>query len=240
LWWCVRIDTQISVIIPVFNEAEGIDEFLAHLNTRTQIEVIVVDGGSTDKTLSLMQGKVDSVISTTLGRAHQMNVGAEQAQGEVLLFLHSDTYLPLGWDKLILKSKKNKNLYWGRFDVHLDGQAFIFSVIAFFINLRSRLTGIVTGDQAIFISRTLFKKVGGFAEIPLMEDVLMSKTLKKYIAPTCLFDKVSTSSRRWQKHGVWKTICTMWFLRLSYFFGVSADRLHRIYYKNTLKVGQNE
>lgn len=157
-----------------------------------------------------------------------MNAGAQQANGDVLLFLHSDTHLPE--DALIkLNSLPSHRDLWGRFDVELSNDKFIYSVIAFFINLRSRITTIATGDQAIFISSSMFNKVKGYPEIALMEDVAICKRLRKLMKPICFKSKVITSARRWETQGVIKTIFMMWMIRLAYFCGVSPERLAKIY-----------
>jgi len=162
------------------------------------------------------------------GRALQMNRGAANATGEVYLFLHADTILPDNALKLISSCRHNKN-YWGRFDIRLSSDRIIYRLIEYLVNLRSRLTSIATGDQAIFIEAETFKSVGGFPEIVLMEDVAISRLLKRELKPVCLTDKVITSSRRWETKGVLATVLLMWKLRLYYFFGVSPERLSRLY-----------
>ncbi len=193
-------------------------------------EIILVDGGSTDATLRQAQGRVDKIVETDRGRARQMNAGAEQAQGEVLLFLHADTRLPENADGLIREALETGRV-WGRFDVRLSGQAWLLRVIETFMNWRSCLTGMATGDQAMFVLREAFVHLGGFADIPLMEDLELSRRLKRISAPCCLRPRVITSSRRWETRGVLRTVLLMWGLRLAWFFGVSAARLHRIYYR---------
>ncbi len=193
-------------------------------------EIILVDGGSTDATLFQAQGQVDKMVQTGRGRARQMNAGAEQAQGEVLLFLHADTRLPENADGLIREALETGRI-WGRFDVRLSGQAWLLRVIETFMNWRSCLTGMATGDQAMFVLREAFVHLGGFADIPLMEDLELSRRLKRISAPCCLRPRVITSSRRWETQGILRTVLLMWGLRLAWFFGVSAARLHRIYYR---------
>lgn len=193
-------------------------------------EIILVDGGSTDATLLQAQGRVDKTVQTGLGRARQMNAGAEQAQGDVLLFLHADTRLPENADGLIREALEAGRV-WGRFDVRLSGQAWLLRVIETLMNWRSCLTGMATGDQAMFVLREAFVHLGGFADIPLMEDLELSRRLKRMSAPCCLHARVITSSRRWETQGIVRTVLLMWGLRLAWFFGVSAARLHRIYYR---------
>jgi rSAM/selenodomain-associated transferase 2 len=175
----------------------------------------------------LAQGSADSVIVSRSGRALQMNSGASIAKGDVFLFLHSDTVLPD--DALQLISNNVQRPFWGRFDIRLSSDKFIFRVIETFINLRSRLTSINTGDQAIFVDSQLFHSVGGFPEIALMEDIAISKKLKSITSPICLKRRVITSSRRWENRGVITTVLLMWKLRLYYFFGVSPDKLNQLY-----------
>lgn len=175
----------------------------------------------------LAQQAADTVIVSKPGRAIQMNSGAELATGDVLLFLHADTILPDDVDDVI--SAIDGDQFWGRFDVRLSGQQFIFRVIESMMNLRSRLTSVATGDQAIFIHRTLFDRIAGFSEIPLMEDIEISKRLRKISKPLCMKQKVITSSRRWQDKGIVRTILLMWKLRLYYFFGMSPERISRMY-----------
>jgi rSAM/selenodomain-associated transferase 2 len=214
---------RLSVVVPALNEARGIRaalEALAPLRSRGH-EVIVVDGGSSDRTPELAAGLCDRVLSAPRGRAIQMNAGARAAGGDVLVFLHADTRLPPGAEALILDCP-----VWGRFDVQIEGRHPLLKLVACAMNLRSRLTGIATGDQAIFVRREAFP---GFPEIALMEDVALSKLLKRRGAPACLRQRVVTSGRRWESRGVLRTIFLMWRLRLLYFLGVSPERLARRY-----------
>ena len=214
---------RLSVVVPALNEARGIRaalEALAPLRSRGH-EVIVVDGGSSDRTAELAAGLCDRVLSAPRGRARQMNAGARAATGDVLLFLHADTRLPPRADELIPDSSM-----WGRFDVRIEGRHPLLKVVAWAMNLRSRLSGIATGDQAIFVRRDAFP---GFPEIALMEDVALSKLLKRRGAPACLRQRVVTSGRRWESRGVLRTILLMWRLRLLYFLGVSPELLARRY-----------
>ena len=211
---------KLSIIIPALDEAAGIVaalEALAPLRASGH-EVIVADGGSGDGTRELAAALADRVVAAPRGRARQMNAGAGVAGGHALLFLHADTRLPANADRLIFHSLK-KHL-WGRFDVAIDGRSPLLAVVAFFMNLRSRLTGIATGDQAIFVRRDAFP---GFPEIALMEDVAFSKAMKRRTPPACLRERVSTSGRRWERNGVVRTVILMWRLRLAYFLGASPD-----------------
>ena len=221
---------KISIIIPVINEEVNLAGTLEHLQFIRQQghEIVVVDGGSKDNSFMLAQEGADIVIAAKPGRAIQMNSGAEVASGDVFLFLHADTVLP---DSVLTILEENvlTEWMWGRFDVRLSSNKFVYRVIEFLMNLRSRLTSIATGDQAIFISRSLFLKVGGFPEIVLMEDIEISRCLKVIIKPICLEQKVITSSRRWEKKGVISTVFLMWKLRLYYFFGVSPNKLKQLY-----------
>lgn len=218
---------QISIIIPVLNEETHIAQTLRALQPlRAQgHELIVVDGGSQDDSAKLAKPFADQVIIGQRGRSRQMNAGAHVAKGEILLFLHADTLLPMDGVIRIIENFKKGKKSWGRFDVRLSGKHFLLRFVAFLMNWRSRLTGIATGDQVIFVSRELFESIGGFPEIDLMEDITLSKILKRYGRPLCLRQKVITSSRRWEKNGVVRTILQMWYLRLAYFFGANANRL---------------
>ncbi len=219
--------TFLSVIIPVLNEASGIQAFLSPLQKFRQqgVEFVIVDGGSTDATIELARPFCDVIVESPKGRAKQMNMGAKHARGGLLLFLHADTLLPDNFLFLIeQKWKKNKKL-WGRFNVRLSGARVSLRLIEYCMNLRSRWTGIATGDQAIFVSAALFHELKGYPDIPLMEDIALSKALKKISRPVSLPEKVITSSRRWEKFGIWQTVFLMWQLRLSYFFGVNPRRL---------------
>jgi rSAM/selenodomain-associated transferase 2 len=222
---------RLSIIIPLLNEAEMLIERLRALQwlRHSGHELIAVDGGSQDKSPLLAEPWVDKVVISPAGRALQMNKGAEVANGDVLLFLHIDTILPEESIELIGDSLKNKKMAWGRFDVCLSGRHWMFRVIEKMMNWRSRITGIATGDQAIFVTRTLFEQQSGFLDIPLMEDIELSQRLKKIIAPCCLQQTVMTSSRRWEKAGVYKTIWLMWRLRFAYWLGASPKNLVRLY-----------
>ena len=217
---------KISIIIPVLNEEINLPDVLSNLLPfrRQGHEVIVVDGGSSDNSLLLAQQGADIVIVSKAGRALQMNSGAMVATGGIFLFLHCDTFLPDNALKVVADNYQRDN-YWGRFDVRLSGNKFVFRLIERLMNLRSRLTSIATGDQAIFIERKLFTQLGGFPEIALMEDITVCRLLRKLSSPVCLKQKVITSSRRWESNGVVATVLLMWKLRLFYFLGVSADKL---------------
>lgn len=219
--------TSLSIVMPVLDEAAGIVatlESLAPLRARGA-ELIVVDGGSRDATVARAQAWADRVIDGPRGRARQMNAGAAVARAPTLLFLHADTRLPEGADRLIAQALGVAPLAWGRFDVVIEGRARMLRVVAAMMNLRSRLTGIATGDQAMFMTRAAFEKAGGFPDQPLMEDIELSARLRRLSAPVCLRERVVTSGRRWEQRGVWRTIVLMWRLRLLYALGVSADRL---------------
>ncbi len=220
----------ISIIIPVLNEEAAIENLLQQLQVYRHQghEVIVVDGGSSDNTLLIVEPLTDRLIVSTPGRAEQMNRGAESARYDTLWFLHADTVLPENAVVHIQKALQQKA--WGRFNVRLSGSHLMFSLIAVMMNLRSCITGIATGDQGIFVKKTTFNKVAGFSALPLMEDIDISKKLKQVSPPACLREKLVTSSRRWEKNGIIKTILLMWWLRLAFWLGVSADKLARQYH----------
>ena len=221
----------LSIIIPVLNEAEHIVaalQALASLRERGA-EIIVVDGGSADDTAALAAPLADQVLVSARGRATQMNAGAAAARGDVLLFLHADTRVPTNADRLILEGLTQSRRAWGRFDVTIEGEHPMFPIIAWFMNTRSRLTGITTGDQAMFVTRAAFAAAGGFLEIALMEDIAFARRLKRVSRPLSLRARVTTSGRRWEQRGVLRTILLMWRLRLAYFFGAKPDDLARRY-----------
>ncbi|MGC2520218.1 MAG: TIGR04283 family arsenosugar biosynthesis glycosyltransferase [Burkholderiales bacterium] len=222
---------RISIIVPALNEAAGIAatlEALAPLRVRGH-EVIVVDGGSADGTQERARAAADRIVSAPRGRAGQMNAGAALARGEVLLFLHADTQLPGNADALVLRGLAVSGRAWGRFDVRIEGKSPLLPAIALGMNLRSRVTGIATGDQAIFARRDAFTQAGGFPPIELMEDIALSRALKRISPPLCLADKVATSGRRWESRGVVRTVLLMGWLRLQFFFGAAPARLARLY-----------
>jgi len=220
------VASRLAVIIPTLDEAERIRaslEALAPLRAKGH-EVIVVDGGSSDSTIERARPLVDQVLSSARGRAMQMNACARAARAETLVFLHADTRLPALADALIINALR---VYaWGRFDVQIEGAHPLLGLVACAMNLRSRLTGIATGDQAIFVRRDMFVD---FPEIPLMEDIAFSRAMKRVGAPACLRDRVTTSGRRWEARGVLRTIFLMWRLRLLYALGVEPQRLARDY-----------
>jgi rSAM/selenodomain-associated transferase 2 len=222
---------KLSIIIPVLNEGDGIAaslEDLASLRARGA-EVIVVDGGSCDATIEHARPRADCVLCAPRGRALQMNAGAVRASGDVLLFLHADTHLPAGADRLVIEGLERSGRVWGRFDVMIDGRQPLFALIALFMRVRSRLTGIATGDQGIFVRRDAFQTAGGFPPIALMEDIALCKALKRAGRPLCLRERVVTSGRRWEEHGILRTVALMWMLRLAFFLGADPIRLARRY-----------
>lgn len=220
----------LSIVVPVLNEAAGVKATLASLAPLRErgVEVIVVDGGSMDATAELARPHADAVVAAARGRARQMNAGAAAARGAVLLFLHADTQLPPEGDRLVLAAMAAGAL-WGRFDVHIVGRHPMLRVVAAFMNARSRWSGIATGDQALFVRRDVFERLGGFPDQPLMEDIELSKRLRSLSAPACLRERVATSGRRWESRGVWSTIVLMWRLRWRYWRGESAHSLAEAY-----------
>ena len=221
---------SLTVIVPVWMEASGIVatlEALAPLRSAGH-EVIVVDAGSSDGTAALAQPLCDLVVTSEKGRAVQMNAGAAVARGSLLLFLHADTRLPADAGER-LQDFVASDRPWGRFDVRLSGERRLFRVIAWFMNVRSRLTGICTGDQAMFVRRDVFEALGGFAPIPLMEDVEFCRRLCLVSRPYCISSQVTTDSRRWEKLGPWRTIFLMWQLRWRYWRGESPESLAQAY-----------
>lgn len=222
---------RLSVVLPVLDEAALIHDALADLQPlrATGHELIVVDGGSHDATVQLSQQLADQVLTAARGRAAQMNAGAEHASEDVLLFLHADTRLPPNaWQQI--EQSILAGALWGRFDVSLSGNGILLRMVEFFMNKRSRFTGIATGDQGIFVRRDIFNKAGAYPEIPLMEDVALSHRLHRLAKPHCLSARMQVSARRWQQHGVLLTVLLMWRLRLAYFFGVNPAHLAKQYY----------
>ncbi len=223
---------RLSFIIPVLNESTALDYLLPALKEYRQRghEIILVDGGSSDDSVNLAVTKVDQIIASEPGRAKQMNIGASAASGDWLVFLHADSQLPANIDQLIETGSDDNERVWGRFDLRLSGNHWLFRIIERSINWRSRMSGIATGDQAIFVRRDAFNRVNGYPEIRLMEDLEISKRLKSLSPPLCIPEPVITSSRRWEKNGIIKTVVLMWWLRLLYFCGVTPEKLADIYY----------
>jgi rSAM/selenodomain-associated transferase 2 len=227
--WRELVAMNISVIIPVLNEEQSIEATLQALIRLAPFEIIVVDGGSRDRTVKICKGFALDVVLAERGRARQMNVGARHASGDVLLFLHADTRLPASALNDIAAALSDSRYLGGRFDVELEGTHWMLKIIGALINYRSRATKIATGDQALFVRRDIFEHVGGFPEIDLMEDIALCRTLKRLGRLACLQSRVVTSARRWEKDGVWRTILKMWTLKLCYLAGVSPVRLKQYY-----------
>ena len=221
---------QVSIIVPTLNEGAVIETLLNTLQPLRAAghQLIVSDGGSADDTCERAKPLADQLVSGSPGRAVQMNRGAELAAGQYLWFVHADSGFeqPVSdYVERILRGGAD----WGRFDVRIDSRRLVFRLIAFLMNKRSCLSGIATGDQGIFVRRDLFMASGGYAPIALMEDVELSRRLKRARRPTCQRLRLITSARRWQRHGVWRTVLLMWRLRLAYFFGVAPEKLARRY-----------
>ena len=222
---------KLSLILPTLNEEVDIGatlEALQPLRWRG-VEILVVDGGSADLTTTIASPLSDAVIMAPRGRAVQMNAGAAMARGDALLFLHADTRLPPNADRLILDGLAASGRLWGRFDVAIASPHPLLKITAGLMNWRSRLTGIATGDQAIFVRRSVFQSCGGYPNLPLMEDIAISGALKRAGRPLCLSQQVVTSARRWERQGVVRTIFLMWRLRLAYFFGADPAQLAERY-----------
>lgn len=229
---------SVSIIVPLLDERLNLPVLVEQLMAIAPSQIILVDGGSTDGSWQWIQQYVNATVESAAvetialqhaaGRAGQMNAGARHASAELLLFLHADTRLPPNPCRY-LAALDQHDLAWGRYDVQFDSEQGAMSVIAWFINWRSRFSGIATGDQAIFVTRAAFDKVGGFDELPLMEDVALCRKLKGVSKPLCLQQRVTTSARRWQQGGIARTVLLMWLLRFAYWVGVSPARLARYY-----------
>ncbi len=221
---------ELSIVVPVLDEAPRLGPLLARLQPMRErgVRIVVVDGGSRDASAEIAQSRADRVLVAPRGRALQMNAGAASCASDIVLFLHADTHLPEDGDRRVLEAVA-RGARWGRFDVRIDDQRATFRVVESMMNVRSRLTGIATGDQAIFVRRDLFESVGGYPAIALMEDIALSRTLRRHDPPACLRSTVTTSARRWNRHGVLRTIGLMWWLRAAYFFGAEPARLAEHY-----------
>ena len=218
----------ISIIIPTLNEADSIYTTLDRIyrsDNLENIEVIVSDGGSTDSTVDIATKSQCRVVEGSSGRARQMNRAAQQASGSLLLFLHADTRLPDNWFNALVRIDK-----WGFFPLKLSGRHWLLRIIERAVTLRSRLTQIAGGDQALFFKRDFFDCIGGFSDIPLMEDIAICKKARRAAKPDIPSHAVITSSRRWESKGIARTVVLMWLLRLGYFAGLSPEKLHRLYY----------
>lgn len=222
---------RLSIIVPVLNEASELPNLLEGLLPlmRHGIEIIIADGGSEDGSATLAECAGFKVVHAARGRARQMNAGAMLASGELLLFLHADTQLPQGAATRLTQALADNRHCWGRFDVCISGRSFMLRVVSRLMNLRSRITGIATGDQAMFVTRYAFDVVGGFPDQPLMEDIELSKRLLTISKPAYIDHCVTTSGRRWETKGVWRTIILMWRLRWDYWRGVPAQKLVKMY-----------
>ena len=219
----------LCIVVPVLDEAGHLASRLSELQRFRDrgARVVVVDGGSADASLAIARQHADLALLAPRGRAAQMNAGAAACPADVLLFLHADTRLPEDADALV--GRATLSYAWGRFDVRIDSRRPLLRVVAGSMNLRSRWSGIATGDQALFVRHELFSQVGGFPDLPLMEDIALSRELKRHGPPCCLRQRVSTSARRWERDGAWRTILLMWRLRAAYFLGADPARLARRY-----------
>jgi rSAM/selenodomain-associated transferase 2 len=216
----------LCIVVPVLDEAETLAARLQALQAfrRRGARIVVVDGGSEDGTLDVARAHADLALLAPRGRASQMNAGAAACPADVLLFLHADTVLPDNADVLVRQAMLGPSA-WGRFDVRIDSPRPALRLVSTMMNLRSRWTGIATGDQALFVRHDLFRRLGGFPDLPLMEDIAISRALKRHGPPACLKERVTTSARRWERHGVWRTIFLMWRLRAAYFLGADPREL---------------
>ena len=229
--------TALSIIVPVRNEHADITEIIARLEHLRALgaELIIVDGQSHDGTPEQLKAAGFQVLSSRAGRGHQLALGAQAATHDNLLMLHADSVLPHDALTLIKRSLATGSACWGRFDVHIAGTLRGLGMVAAFMNWRSRLTGIATGDQALFMTRAALAAAGGVPEQVLMEDVELSRRLKRLSAPICLRQRVTTSGRRWQRDGLWATIWLMWTLRWRYWRGESAEAIAQAYYPSSGK-----
>ncbi|MBC7484747.1 MAG: TIGR04283 family arsenosugar biosynthesis glycosyltransferase [Rhizobacter sp.] len=216
----------LCIVVPVLDEGPNLAMHLGELQRfrKRGARVVVVDGGSSDSSLAIAADLADLAFVAPQGRSRQMNAGAAACTADLLMFLHADTRLPHNADTLVRRATLGRS-HWGRFDVAIDSPRRVMRVVEGMMNLRSRWTGIATGDQAIFVRKDLFDQIGGFPDQPLMEDVALSTRLKRHGPPACLRERVTTSARRWERHGPWRTILLMWRLRAAYFFGADPAKL---------------
>ena len=220
---------SVSFVIPVLNESGRIASLLDHLTARfPDAQLVVVDGGSSDDTVAQAMPRCSQLLLSNPGRALQMNLGAEVASGDYLLFLHADSHPE--FDGPALQRELSDSPAWGFCPIRLRGAGWSLRLIGYCMNLRSRLTRVATGDQMLFLRRELFEESGGFDAIPLMEDGAFCKRLRRLAPPHIVSQPVTTSSRRWRERGVWRTVLQMWWLRLAYVVGVSPRRLWQHYY----------
>jgi rSAM/selenodomain-associated transferase 2 len=224
------ISPKVSIIIPTLNESELLDASLTRLFSipavRQHCEVIICDGGSQDDSVKIALTHNCRLVHSPSGRALQMNCGGKTARGNTLLFLHADSQLPENFHREI-----DSGTEWGFFRLRLSGQAFIYRVIETCINLRTQYSKVAGGDQGLYFQRDFFQTIGGFPQIPLMEDIAISKQARRLHAPKIVKQPLITSSRRWQEKGVLRTLLLMWSLRLAFWLGVNPRHLHRIYYQ---------
>jgi rSAM/selenodomain-associated transferase 2 len=224
-----------TVIIPTLNEARVIETTLRVTAQLGFHDIIVVDGGSIDNTRALVEsvaartGTSVRLLSSAAGRARQLNAGAAVCTADVLLFLHADSHLPHTARQAMQLALGDAAVVGGRFDVRFDRPSICGQIISTLMNWRSRLTGISTGDQAIFVRRAIFQRLGGFSDIPIMEDIDFSARLKQVGETAAIRAQVTTSFRRWERQGPLRTIFLMWSLRFLYWIGVSPHRLARFY-----------
>lgn len=223
---------RLSIIVPVLNETQVIESFLQQFEDarRAGHELIVVDGGSDDDTLERAKADCDLALVSERGRARQLQAGVDAASGDGFWLVHADTLLRPDLFRSVVRALERLPNGWGRFDVRLSGSHWMLRIVERMMNLRSRLTGIATGDQAIFVARDALERVGGVPMQPLLEDVELCKRLKRRARPICLRERIVTSSRRWERDGIWRTVALMWWLRLRYFLGAEPKRLHALYY----------
>jgi rSAM/selenodomain-associated transferase 2 len=225
---------RLSVVIPVLNDRNALVRLLGDLQWLRSAghQLIVVDGGSGDGSLGSAQALADRVMISQAGRATQMNAGAAIVNTSHIWFLHADTRVSRQACECLLQViRASSEPCWGRFNVRLDDADYVFRVISFFMNVRSCVSGVATGDQGIFVHRRLFQMVDGFPRIALMEDIALSKQLRRTMRPRCLREPLQVSARRWREHGIVKTVLLMWGLRLLYVVGMSPKVLHGWYYR---------